>query len=192
MWRRPSSRTAVVGSAILLFVVCCLCPVGYLLFVSLSGTDEGWVVWLDARQRRLLSNTACLGAGTATLATAIGAPLGLALARIAIPRRALPAASLHRGTRLDIPREQPRARRNPRRTRPPVGVDLQFAGGRHGLEPCLLSVVDAGDRGGPPPRRRTSRRSRTGGRATWSSAPAHHAAARGSQCSCRRPGDLRA
>lgn len=90
MWRWPSSRTVVVGSAVALFVVCCLLPIGYLLFTSLSSADAAYAaLWLDARQRGLLWNTALLGTGTALLATAIGAPLGLALARIALPRKAL-------------------------------------------------------------------------------------------------------
>jgi iron(III) transport system permease protein len=89
MWR-PSTRTIVVGSAMVLFVVCCLFPIGYLMLVSLSGNGAAYAaLWLDARQRELLSNTALLGTGTALLATAIGAPLGLALARIALPGKAL-------------------------------------------------------------------------------------------------------
>jgi iron(III) transport system permease protein len=80
----------VVGSAAVLFVVCCLFPIGYLLLMLLGGTDAASAaVWPDARQRGLLSNTALLGMGTALLATAMGAPLGLALARIALPRKAL-------------------------------------------------------------------------------------------------------
>jgi iron(III) transport system permease protein len=89
MLRWPSSRTAVVGSAIAVFVVCCVMPVGYLLVVSLSGIDASSALVLDARQRRLLFNTALLGLGTALLATAIGAPMGFALARISLRRRAL-------------------------------------------------------------------------------------------------------
>jgi iron(III) transport system permease protein len=89
MWRWLSSRTAVVGLAIGVFVVCCLLPVGYLLTVSLSRVDAYSAIALDARQRSLLSNTALLGIGTALLATAIGAPLGIALARITLPRKAL-------------------------------------------------------------------------------------------------------
>ena len=74
----------------MLFVVCCLLPIGYLLFSSLSSADAAYAtLWLDARQRGLLWNTALLGTGTAVLATAIGAPLGLALARIALPRKTL-------------------------------------------------------------------------------------------------------
>ena len=89
MFRWQSSRTAVVGIAIAVFVVCCVLPVGYLLAVSLSGIDAFSALVLDARQRRLLSNTALLGLGTALLATAIGAPMGLALARISLRRKAL-------------------------------------------------------------------------------------------------------
>ena len=88
MFRWQSSRTAVVGIAIAVFVVCCVLPVGYLL-VSLSGIDASSALVLDARQRRLLFNTALLGLGTALLATAIGAPMGLALARISLRRKAL-------------------------------------------------------------------------------------------------------
>jgi iron(III) transport system permease protein len=75
--------------AILVFAVCCLLPVGYLLLVSLGTTDVFSALMLDARQRGLLVNTAVLGVGTALAATAIGAPLGVCLARIALPRKAL-------------------------------------------------------------------------------------------------------
>lgn len=89
MWRWPSSRTAVVGLAIVVFGVCCVLPVAYLLSVSLTGVDGYSAVALDTRQRRLLSNTALLGTGTALVSTAIGVPLGIALARIALPRKSL-------------------------------------------------------------------------------------------------------
>lgn len=90
MTRGPSSRTAVVGIAAVLFGLCCLLPVGYLLILALHGNDAaGGAIWLDRRQRGLLANTAFLGAGTAFLATAIGAPLGVALARISMRRKML-------------------------------------------------------------------------------------------------------
>jgi iron(III) transport system permease protein len=44
---------------------------------------------LDARQQRLLWNTALLGVGTAVLAAVIGAPLGIALARVPLRGKAL-------------------------------------------------------------------------------------------------------
>lgn len=90
MWRWPSSRTVVVTIAVVLFVVCCLLPVAYVLTAPLSGWTIGsTAVWLDARQQGLLWNTARLGVGTALLGTAIGAPLGLALGRMAFRGKAL-------------------------------------------------------------------------------------------------------
>jgi iron(III) transport system permease protein len=89
MWGWRSSRTLVVGGAILAFVVCCLLPVGYLLAVSVGGAGSSDGMWPDARQRGLLYNTALLGTGTAMLATVIGAPLGIALACVPLPCKAL-------------------------------------------------------------------------------------------------------
>lgn len=79
----------VLGVAIVLFVVCCLLPIAYLASVSLTGADSLSGLALDARQRRLLFNTCFLGLGTAFLATVIGAPLGIALARIPLPAKDL-------------------------------------------------------------------------------------------------------
>jgi iron(III) transport system permease protein len=85
MWRWPSSRIVVVSISVALFVACCLLPVAYVLTAPLSTWNVGSkTVWLDARQQGLLWNTARLGVGTALLATAVGAPLGFALARIAV------------------------------------------------------------------------------------------------------------
>jgi iron(III) transport system permease protein len=82
------SRIAVVGIATAVAVICCILPIGYLLAVSLGDVAAYGALVLDARQRGLLSNTALLGIGTAFLATALGAPLGVALARIRLPRKA--------------------------------------------------------------------------------------------------------
>ena len=90
MWGWQFSRVAIIGVAMVVFVVCCLLPVSYLLVVALSTTDlVAAAGWPDIRQRGLLYNTAVLGTGTALLATAVGAPLGISLARIELPRRAL-------------------------------------------------------------------------------------------------------
>jgi iron(III) transport system permease protein len=89
MWQWKSSRNAVVGVAVVVFIVCGLLPVGYLVAVSLTQFEGLSAIFLDARQRRLLVNTALLGFGTALLATAIGMPLGAALARVTLPRRDL-------------------------------------------------------------------------------------------------------
>jgi iron(III) transport system permease protein len=89
MWRWPSSRSVVIGIAAALFVTCCVLPVAYLLTVALSVDVASPAPWLDARQQGLLWNTARLGVGTALLATAIGAPLGLSLARIPLRGKTL-------------------------------------------------------------------------------------------------------
>lgn len=86
MWRGQRSRTAVVGAAVVAFFVCCVLPIAYLLLTTLRGADASGLV-LDSRQRGLLYNTALLGLGTALLATALGAPLGAALARVPIRRK---------------------------------------------------------------------------------------------------------
>jgi iron(III) transport system permease protein len=89
MWRSQRSRTAVIGVAVAVFVVCCVLPLAYLLATTI-GTDAAYgAVLLDSRQRGLLYNTAVLGTGTALLATAIGTPLGIALARVPLRRKAL-------------------------------------------------------------------------------------------------------
>jgi iron(III) transport system permease protein len=90
MWRWASSRTIVVATAAGLFAACCLLPIAYLLTAPLSGGPvAGSILSLDARQQGLLWNTTILGVGTALLATTIGAPLGLALARVSLRGKAL-------------------------------------------------------------------------------------------------------
>jgi iron(III) transport system permease protein len=89
MWHRERSRIAVIGGAFAVFVVCCVLPVGYLLLELIDGSAAYRAVLLDARQRGLLYNTALLGTGTAALATAIGTPMGVALARIPMRRKSL-------------------------------------------------------------------------------------------------------
>ena len=90
MGRWPSSRTWVLGIAVLVFVVCCILPVASLVVDLLrrpAGITSALV--LDARQRGLLSNTLTLGTGTALIATLIGVPLGLLLGRTALPGKPL-------------------------------------------------------------------------------------------------------
>jgi iron(III) transport system permease protein len=88
MWRGESSRTAIVGGAILVFLACCVLPLVHLLATSLTRADAYATLLLDARQRRVLASTAILASGTAILATMLGVPLGVALARIALPFKA--------------------------------------------------------------------------------------------------------
>jgi iron(III) transport system permease protein len=85
----PSSRTVVIGVAVVVFLACCVLPIGYLLTVSLIGANTYSALLLDARQRQLLVNTAILGTGTAIVATTIGSALGFALARISLPQKSL-------------------------------------------------------------------------------------------------------
>jgi iron(III) transport system permease protein len=83
MWQRQRSRTVVIGAAVGAFVVCCVLPIAYLLVTTLGAGPAAYAaILLDTRQRGLLLNTALLGVGTALLATTIGAPLGVALARV--------------------------------------------------------------------------------------------------------------
>lgn len=90
MWRWPSSRTIVVAIAAVLFASCSLLPLAHLLMIPLRGGPGAAIALsLDARQQGLLWNTAILGVGTASLATAIGAPLGLALARVPLRGKSL-------------------------------------------------------------------------------------------------------
>jgi iron(III) transport system permease protein len=78
----------VIGVAFATFVVCCVLPLAYLLLTTLVASGE-YGIALDSRRRGLLYNTAILGGGTATLATVIGAPLGIVLARVPLRRKAL-------------------------------------------------------------------------------------------------------
>ena len=88
MWGWRSSRTVVIGVAILLFVVGCVLPVASLFAGSLGPSSAASLLTLDSRQRGLLGNTTLLGLGTAFLASAIGVPLGLILARMPVRGKA--------------------------------------------------------------------------------------------------------
>jgi iron(III) transport system permease protein len=84
-----------IGIASLLFVALCVLPALYMFGVSLTGADGGLSLEHyrrllgSARQRNLLLTSTLLGAGAAVLATAIGAPLGLLLARADLAARRL-------------------------------------------------------------------------------------------------------
>ena len=87
----PSSRTIILGGAGALFVLLCVLPILYMLGVSFISADGRFSVenyrqlLIDGRQRELLGRSTLLGAGTSLLATSIGAPLGLLLARADLP-----------------------------------------------------------------------------------------------------------
>lgn len=92
MWGRRSSRSFVIGTAVAAFVLLSVLPLAYMVGLSLAGsrsTSSAYgALLLDARQRALLGNTAVLGIGTALAATLLGAPLGVALARVSLPFKA--------------------------------------------------------------------------------------------------------
>jgi iron(III) transport system permease protein len=84
------SRTVVLGSSFVVFLVCCILPV-----VCMTGWVAGSVrsdpaailsaLVLDARQQALFLNSVALGVGTALGATCLGAPLGVVLAYGGLP-----------------------------------------------------------------------------------------------------------
>ncbi|MPY91225.1 MAG: ABC transporter permease subunit [Luteitalea sp.] len=85
-----ATQAAVLALAGTAFAVCCVLPLAYMVWRSLASAPQGGApvvaaLLLDARQRELLANSTLLGAGTALGATLIGAPLGVALARVALP-----------------------------------------------------------------------------------------------------------
>jgi iron(III) transport system permease protein len=89
MWGWRSSRTVVIGTAAVIFAICCILPVAYLFTTSLTGIHAAAAaLLLDARQRTLFYNTTLLAVGVAALSTAIGAPLGITLARVPMKRKA--------------------------------------------------------------------------------------------------------
>lgn len=91
----PSARALVISAAVLVFVAVCISPILYMFgmsFVDESGhfTTLNYSKLLsEARQRNLLLNSTLLGAGTAALASLIGSPLGLLLARADLPAKRL-------------------------------------------------------------------------------------------------------
>ena len=84
----PTARAVVLCAAVGIFVALCVLPVIYMLVVSFSNADGGFSLdhyrrlLAEPRQRELLLASALLGGGAAALATVIGAPLGLLLARV--------------------------------------------------------------------------------------------------------------
>ena len=91
MWQLRSSRTPVLLTATLAFVVGCVLPPLWMLSTILrpgGGQSALRDVVLDTRQQGLLYTTLLLGVGTSVLATLAGGALGLALARIRLPFKA--------------------------------------------------------------------------------------------------------
>lgn len=82
-----------MATATVVFLVSCVLPLISMLASSLAGSmvtpSTYAALLLDARQRNLLYDTTVLGLSTAALATLIGVPLGIALARIDLPWKPL-------------------------------------------------------------------------------------------------------
>jgi iron(III) transport system permease protein len=76
-----------LGAAVAFFIALCLLPAIYMLVISFIGVDGGLSaahyrrLLTEPRQRSLFLTSVMLGAGAAVLATLVGAPLGLLLAR---------------------------------------------------------------------------------------------------------------
>lgn len=88
---RPASRATILATAGILFVVFSVLPILYMLYVSLLDANGDLTLWnyerlfSDPRRRELLRTSTLFGLGTSLLATSIGAPLGLLLARADLP-----------------------------------------------------------------------------------------------------------
>jgi iron(III) transport system permease protein len=93
MWGWRSGRTIALSLAMAAFGLFCVLPLAYVIAVWLSGFGREMSSYkgllLDSRQRGLLVNTAVLGVGTAVTASLVGVPLGVALARVALPARSV-------------------------------------------------------------------------------------------------------
>jgi iron(III) transport system permease protein len=90
-WRLPSTRTTTLGIAVAFFIGLSVLPVVYMFAVSLTSENGDFsfenyrLIFTETRQRYLLLNSTLLGAATALVATLLGAPLGLLLARVPLP-----------------------------------------------------------------------------------------------------------
>ncbi len=90
-----SSRALILAFATTVFVVCCVLPVLYMFIVSLTNSTGSFTInnyrqlILDPRQHRLLLTSIIAAGGAAIFATALGAPLGLLLARSNVPVKRL-------------------------------------------------------------------------------------------------------
>src|SRR6266542_4814100 len=83
----PSVRTVILAVASLLFLALCALPTLYMLGVSFIGSDGSFSLinyrhlLTDVRQRDLLFTSTLVSIGSALLATIVGTPVGLLLAR---------------------------------------------------------------------------------------------------------------
>ncbi|HET9786842.1 MAG TPA: ABC transporter permease subunit, partial [Pyrinomonadaceae bacterium] len=91
----PTARSFLISLAFVLLAGLCVLPVVYMFCVSLVDTNgsldfENYRrLVLEPRQRELLLNSTLLAASSAMVATILGAPLGLLLARAPLPAKSL-------------------------------------------------------------------------------------------------------
>jgi len=89
------SRRILIGCAATLFLIVCVLPAAYMLGVSVVSPEGTFSVsnysrlLSEPRQRELLLTSITLGAAASAIATVIGVPLGLLLARFSFPHVAL-------------------------------------------------------------------------------------------------------
>ena len=93
MWGWRSSRTVVIGIALVAFAGFCIAPLVSLVADGVAAAEDmrhaDIPVLLDIRQRGLLYTTTAFGLGAAVFSTLVGAPLGFALARVSLPFKPL-------------------------------------------------------------------------------------------------------
>jgi iron(III) transport system permease protein len=94
MWHWRSSRTPIIGAAMLVFALFSLLPSVYVLVTAFADIGGLSALLLDARQRGLLVTTAALGVSATTVAGSVGVPLGAILARSTLPAAAAIRACL--------------------------------------------------------------------------------------------------
>ena len=89
MWGWRSSRTVLIGTALVAFAGFCVAPLVSLVAGAFVASEDirylDVPLLLDIRQRGLLYTTTAFGFGAAVLSTLVGAPLGFALARVTLP-----------------------------------------------------------------------------------------------------------
>ena len=91
----PSARVLALVVAALLFITLCALPAIYMFVVSFISADGSLSfynyrrLFAEPRQRELLLTSTLLGTGAAAVATIVGAPLGLLLARADLPAKRL-------------------------------------------------------------------------------------------------------
>ena len=79
---RGLDRTLVLLTAWAVFVLCCVCPIAWMLTASEGdGAPTAVDALTGARQRVLITQTLLLGLGTAFCALCAGLPIGIALGR---------------------------------------------------------------------------------------------------------------